>query len=74
MFTCYTALDALSLVVLLGPFRDGRPWAWAAAWIQVVPTAPVLSFHGQEGPGLQYAAFTVVMAACLLLPRPAPRP
>jgi len=74
MFTCYTALNALSLVVLLGPFRGGQPWAWAASWIQVVPNALVLPILGQEGPGLQYVAFTVVMAACLLLARPAPRP
>jgi hypothetical protein len=72
MFTCYTALNALSLVVLLGPFRGGQPWAWAASWIQVVPNALVLPILGQEGPGLQYLAFTVVMAACLLLARPAP--
>lgn len=25
MFTCYAALNALSLVVLLGPFREGKP-------------------------------------------------
>ena len=73
MFTCFTALNVLSLIVLLGPFREGQPWAWAASWIQVVPTALVLPILGSEGPGLQYTAFTVVMAACLLLARPAPR-
>jgi hypothetical protein len=72
MFTCYTALNALSLVVLLGPFRGGQPWAWAASWIQLVPNALVLPILGRD-PGLQYVAFTVVMAACLLLARPAPR-
>jgi hypothetical protein len=73
MFTCYTALNALSLVVLLGPFRGGQTWAWAASWIQLVPNALVLPILGREGPGIQYLAFTVVMAACLLLARPAPR-
>jgi hypothetical protein len=73
MFTCYAALNALSLVVLLGPFRGGQTWAWAASWIQLVPNALVLPILGREGPGIQYLAFTVVMAACLLLARPAPR-
>ena len=70
MFTCYTALNVLSLVVLLGPFRGGEPWAWAASWIQVATNASVMPILGQEGPGLQYLGFTVVMAACLLLARP----
>lgn len=74
MFTCFTALNALSLVVLLGPFRGGQAWAWAASWIQVVPNALVLPILGREGPGLPYLAFTVIMAVCLLLARPVPRP
>lgn len=69
-FTCFAALNALSLVVLLGPFRGGEPWAWAASWIQVVPNALVMPILGPEGPGVQYLAFTVLMAACLLLARP----
>jgi hypothetical protein len=73
MFTCFTALNALSLVVLLGPFRGGQPWAWAASWIQVVPNALVMPMLGSEGPGPWYLAFTVVMAVCLLIARPAPR-
>jgi hypothetical protein len=73
MFTCFAALNALSLVVLLGPFRAGQPWAWAASWIQVVTNALVLPILGDEGPGLQYLAFSVLMAACLLLARPIAR-
>src|SRR4051794_35674852 len=57
MFTCFTALNALSLVVLLVPFRGGQPWAWAASWIRVVPNALVLPLIGREGPGLQYVGF-----------------
>ena len=45
----------------------------AASWTQVVPNALVLPILGHEGPGLQHVAFTVVMAACLLRARPAPR-
>lgn len=74
MFTCFTALNVLSLVVLLGPVREGQPWAWAASWIQVATNALVLPILGSEGPGFPYLAFSVVMAACLLLARPAPRP
>jgi hypothetical protein len=73
MFTCFMALNVMSLVVLVGPFREGQPWAWAASWIQVVTTALVLPILGSEGPGLQYLAISVVMAACLLVARPAPR-
>ena len=73
MFTCYTALNAMSLVVLLGPFRRGQAWAWAASWIQVVPNALVLPILGREGPGVPYLAFAAIMAACLLLTRPVPR-
>ena len=74
MFTCFTALNALSLVVLLFPFRGGQPWAWAASWIQVVPNALVLPLLGREGPGPQYLAFTVTMAVCLFLARPLTNP
>jgi hypothetical protein len=73
MFTCFTALNALSLIVLLVPLHAGQPWAWAASWIQVVPNALVMPILGWEGHGLQYLAFTVVMALCLLVTRPAPR-
>ncbi len=72
-FVCFTALNVLSLVVLLGPFRRGQPWAWAASWIQVVPNALVLPILGSEGPGPQYVAFAVLMVVCLLLARPVPR-
>ncbi len=70
MFTCYTALNALSLVVLLVPLRRGQPWAWSASWIQVVATALVVPIAGI----VQYVAFATVMAGCLLVARPAPRP
>lgn len=76
MFTCYTALNALALVVLMVPFRGGQPWAWAASWIQVVPTALVMPIAGRDDHalGFAYLAFTVIMAGCLLLARPAARP
>src|SRR5580765_2482898 len=67
MFTCYTALNVLSLVVLFGPFRRGESWAWAASWIQVVTNALLLPVTGESSPGFQYLGFAAVMAACLLL-------
>ncbi len=70
MFTCYTALNALSLVVLLGPLREGQPWAWAASWIQILATALVVPIAGI----VQYLAFAAVMAVCLLVARPTAKP
>ena len=76
MFTCFTALNALALVVLLVPFRRGEPWAWAASWIQVVPNALVMPIAGRDDHalGFSYLAFTAVMAVCLLVARPLARP
>ena len=73
MFTCFAALNILSMIVLLGPLRNGQPWAWAASWIQVLTTALVLPILGSEGHGLPYLAISVVMAVFLLVARPAPR-
>lgn len=70
MFTAYAALNLLSLIVLLGPFRRGETWAWAASWIQVLTNAVVPLIIGSD-PGLQYLGLALVMAVCLLLARPA---
>lgn len=74
MFVCYAALDALSLVVLLVPYRRGERWAWASSWIQVAATALVMPVvaPGTSEPslGFSYLGIAVVMALCLAVAAP----
>lgn len=73
MFTCFAAVNVLSLIVLVVPLRAGEHWAWAASWIQVLVTALVLPISGIEadkGLGYSYLGFAVLLAVGLLLARP----
>lgn len=76
MFTCFAAVNLLSLVLLVGPLRAGERWAWAASWIQVVVTALVMPISGtgdEKSLGYSYLGFAVLLAIGLLLARPVVR-
>jgi hypothetical protein len=76
MFTCFAAVNLLSLIVLLVPLRAGESWAWAVSWIQVVVTAAVMPIAGtgdDRGLGYSYLGFAALLAVGLLLARPVVR-
>ena len=71
-------LGLLLCVVLLGPYRDGRPWAWAAAWLLPAWAIAVpllyLAFGTEPGqppapPMVSGPVIAVLGAAALLLDR-----
>lgn len=73
MFTCFAAVNALSLIVLVGPLRAGQRWAWATSWIQVLVTALVMPIAGtgeDKNLGYSYLGFALLLAIGLLLARP----
>lgn len=71
MFELFGALNLLSLVVLLIPYRRLERWAWWAVWIGIVPVGLVLAFGGPGLVGLIYIAAAVVLALAQIatLPR-----
>ena len=77
MFTCFAAVNALSLVILLVPLRSGERWAWTASWIQVLVTALVMPIAGQgsgdKALGYSYLGFAALLAVGLLVARPKAR-
>lgn len=54
-------VNAVSLAILVGPFRQFRAWAWLAIWVEVAATASV-AFWAADGPGPWYAGFAALMA------------
>lgn len=76
MFTCFAAVNLLSLIVLVLPLRAGETWAWAASWIQVLVTVLVMPIAGmgdEKDLGYSYLGFAALLAAGLLLARPVAR-
>lgn len=69
VFVALAVLDAATAVVLLGPYRRLRTWAWASTWVQVVVLASTLLWTGPEV-WAWYVAAAVVMAVaqCATLP------
>ncbi|HMT87120.1 MAG TPA: hypothetical protein PKE40_12265 [Arachnia sp.] len=61
MFEFFGALNLLSLVVLLIPYRRLDRWAWWAMWIGIVPVGLVLAF-GPNTIGVIYGITAGVMA------------
>jgi len=63
MFMIFLALNLLSLVVLVIPYRRRERWSWGAMWIPVVTNAiPLLVFSFDEIAAF-YASLAVLMAA-----------
>lgn len=72
-FTCFAAVNALSLVILLVPLRAGEGWAWAASWIQVLVNA-LVPIIGEKDLVIPYLPLAVLMAVGLVFARPKTRP
>jgi hypothetical protein len=76
MFTCFAALNLLTLVIVWLPLRAGEGWAWAASWIQVLVTALVMPIAGtgaDKSLGYSYLGFAALLTVGLLLARPVAR-
>ncbi len=76
MFTCFAAVNLLSLSILVVPLRAGERWAWTASWVQVLVTALVMPIAGtgdDTNLGYSYLGFAALLAVGLLLARPVAR-
>lgn len=76
MFTCFAAVNLLSLSILVVPLRAGESWAWAASWVQVLVTALVMPIAGTGDDtdlGYSYLGIAALLAVGLLLARPVAR-
>ncbi|MGC4154836.1 MAG: hypothetical protein QM628_17430 [Propionicimonas sp.] len=69
MFLALAALQALSLIVLIVPYRRFERWAWRALWIQIAAMAATLVVF-RSTLGLVYAAVAALMAAAQFATRP----
>lgn len=62
MFELFGALNLLSAVVLLVPYRRLERWAWWAMWIGIVPVGLVLAFGVPDLVGVIYVVTAGVLA------------
>ena len=63
MFVIFLALNLLSLVVLVIPYRRRERWSWWATWIPVVTNAIPLLVFSFDAIAVFYASLAVLMAA-----------
>lgn len=69
MFELFAAVQILTLIVLLIPYRKLERWAWWATWIGIAPFAFVFVF-GADGIGRLYLAVSLVLTAAQLAALP----
>ena len=63
MFMIFLALNLLSLVVLVIPYRRRERWSWWATWIPVITNAIPLLVFSFDAIAVFYASLAVLMAA-----------
>ena len=71
LFVVFLAFNALSLVVLLIPYRRRERWSWWATWIPVLTNALPLVLYPIDKVVAFYAGVAVLMAAAQLTTLPA---
>ncbi len=62
MFLAFAALQALSLIVLLLPYRRGEFWAWWSMWIPILAMAAPLLVFPFDALAATYGAVAGAMA------------
>jgi hypothetical protein len=67
MFLIFGALNLLTLVVLLVPYRAREPWAWWAIWIPIAAMFIGPVFFGLDPIALVYLVGGAVMTAAHLI-------
>lgn len=66
LFLLFFAFGALSLTVLVIPYRRLERWSWWATWIPVVVSASPVALFPLDVVGMFYAGVAVVMAGAQL--------
>ena len=70
MLAVSAIINALTALVLIGPYRQGHAWAWWALWPQVLMTTSVLLWGNETAITTSYVGIAVVLAALTLIIRP----
>lgn len=66
-------INALAVVLLLGPYRRLRPWAWLLLWVEVLALASVIGWGDDLPLRIAYGVIALVLAALqLVTPRAFP--
>lgn len=69
MFVVFAALNLVTVIALLIPYRSGDPWAWGITWVSVAVFA-ICPLLVAPPIGYFYLGSAVVMAVAQLVARP----